>query len=207
MFPWQLAPAVVVVRSVDVVVEGRGRRLLRPPSPPAPSTATAAEVAVVDMILTLVITMDTHCKKLCTKGFASSRCVVNRDAHVTSRNSPIQKVTCSHETLASRYGDLVSPSTRPREFGISVKSIASSICPRTPCIRTHRKYQTQRAPSMLNNKNKQKTLVLWQGETEISSRQARETAGRLGISTRSIGSFQLHPCFAGRSPHTETVEG
>ena len=60
-------------------------------------------------------------------------------------NRPIRKVSCSPETLAGSHGDHVSPSTRPREFEISIKSIASSLCPRRPCLRTHRKYQTQLA--------------------------------------------------------------
>ena len=37
-------------------------------------------------------------------------------------NTPIQKASCSRETLVSRYGDFVSASTRLWEFGISIKS-------------------------------------------------------------------------------------
>ena len=94
-------------------------------------------------------------------------------------NRPIRKVTCSRETLASSHRDHVSPSTRPREFEISIKSIASSLCPRIPCLRTHRKYQTQLALSTLNNR---KTLA--NGYRNLVSPSARPR--EFGISLRSI---------------------
>ena len=73
-----------------------------------------------------------------------------------------------------------SPSTRPREFGISIKSIASSLCPRRqPCTRTHREYQTQQALSMLNNR---KTLASRNRDLVWPSRKPRES----GISIRNI---------------------
>ena len=80
--------------------------------------------------------------------------------------------------LASRYGDLVSPSTRPREFGISIRSrpIASSLCPLRPCIRTHREYQTQQALSMLNNR---KTLA------------SRQYGDLVSPSTRPLGVWNI----------------
>ena len=93
---------------------------------------------------------------------------------------PIRKVSCSRETLASRYEDLVSPCTRPREFGISIKSSASSLCLRRPCTKpTNRKYPTQHALSMLNNR---KTSASRYGDLVSPSTRQRE----FGISIGSI---------------------
>ena len=43
----------------------------------------------------------------------------------------------NRKTFSSTYRDLISPSTRPREFGISMKSIASSLCSQKPCMYVH----------------------------------------------------------------------
>ena len=94
---------------------------------------------------------------------------------------PLRKVSCSRETLAIRYEDLVSPRSRPREFGISIKSSASSLCPRRPRIHkpTYRKQPTQHALSVLNNR---KPLASTHGDLVTPSTRQRE----LGISIGSI---------------------
>ena len=44
--------------------------------------------------------------------------------HRTYQTQQALSLLNNHKTLASRYGDLVSLTTRPREFGLSVRSIA-----------------------------------------------------------------------------------